>query len=218
MQDTEILGLWKAYDQKLEETLLINRRNAIEITNIKTKSLLSSMTPLKIFTIAIGIVWVCFVDLIIVSSFSYASPFFTLSAVIQVLLTKIAILIYVYQLVVIQRVNINEPVLQTQEKLSSLKSSTLWVARLLFLQCPVWTTFYLSKSMIANSGGIFFIIQILITVAFGYISVWLFLNIKYENRHKKWFKLIFNSKEWDPIIKAMDLLEQVKEYKATVLL
>jgi hypothetical protein len=64
-----------------------------------------------------------------------------------------------------------------------------------------------------ESGNTFlYIIQILVTLSFTFIAVWLFLNIKYENRDKKWFRLIFNGKEWSPVIKSMELLNQLYEY------
>jgi len=51
------------------------------------------------------------------------------------------------------------------------------------------------------------------TLSFIVIAIWLFFNIKYENRNKKWFQLIFSGKEWTPLMKSMELLEQVEEYK-----
>lgn len=213
MQDVEMINLWKAYEQKLEESLVLNKKNAVEITKLKAKSLLATMQPLKIFTIVTGIIWVAFVDIIIIASLNYSNIFFIASATIQVLLTKAAIIVYVYQLILIQQVNINDSILQTQSRLATLKSSTIWVTRLLFLQFPAWTTFYLSKPMIVNSGVAFIIIQTIITAVFTYAGIWFFVNIKYENRNKKWFRLIFNGKEWEPLIKSMEMLEQVKEYK-----
>ena len=41
----------------------------------------------------------------------------------------------------------------------------------------------------------------------------LFFNIKIENRDKKWFRLIFEGKEWTPLMRAMELSEQIEEYK-----
>lgn len=141
MQESEILNLWKTYNKKLEENLVLNKKNAEEITRIKVKSFLSSMKPLKLFTILVGIMWVVFVDVIIFSQLQDANLFFLLSAGIQVVLTKAAIVIYIYQLILIHQVDISEPVVVTQLRLARLKSTTLWVARLLFLQLPVWTTF-----------------------------------------------------------------------------
>ncbi|MEO6453117.1 MAG: hypothetical protein ABIN97_03545 [Ginsengibacter sp.] len=54
---------------------------------------------------------------------------------------------------------------------------------------------------------------IMVTLLFTYIAIWLFFNIRYENKNKKWFKLIFNGKEWTPLMKSMELLQQVEEYK-----
>jgi hypothetical protein len=213
MEDTEIINLWKSYDKKLEENLLFNRKNAEDITKMKVQSFLASMKPLKIFTILVGFVWVGFVDILIINLFPIANPFFLISAVIQVLLTKLAIGIYLYQLILIHQADISEPILATQEKLSRLKSSTLWVARLLFLQLPVWTTFYWNESMLENGNVWLYTLQIIVTASFTYLAIWLFFNIKYENRDKKWFRFIFNGKEWNPVIKSMELLSQIDEYR-----
>ncbi len=146
-------------------------------------------------------------------AFSKANPFFLFSAAIQVALTALALIIYVYQLITIYQVDITEPILKTQEKLASLKTSTLWVTRILFLQLPVWTTFYWNESMLENGNWFLWIIQSIVTLSLTYVAVWLFFNIKYENRNKKWFKLIFNGKEWTPVINSMELLSQIDEYR-----
>ena len=214
MQDIEILNLWKTFSHKLDESLLLNRQHAAEITTMKVHSILSSMKPLKIFAILLGIVWVGFVDVLIFNLWNMASPFFLVSAGIQVILTKLAIGIYLYQLILIQQVDINQPILATQETLARLKSSTLWVARLLFLQLPVWTTFYWNESMLIHGHVILYILQILVTGLFTFLAIWLFLNIKYENRQKKWFLLLFAGKEWSPVIKSMDILNEITQFKS----
>lgn len=220
MEDIEIINLWKSYDKKLEETLLLNRKNVEDITKMKVQSLLASMKPLKLFTILVGIVWVGLGSVIIINLFIYAytkvSLFFLFSAGIQVLLTAIALVIYIYQLILIHQVDISEPILATQDKLARLKSTTLLVARLLFLQLPLWTTFYWNKGMLENGNIGLYILQIVITLLFTFSAVWLFRNIKYENRDKKWFRLIFDGKEWTPLINSMELLDQINDYKSPV--
>ena len=217
MEDLEIINIWKSYDKKLEENLSLNKGIAEDVTKMKVKSYLASMKPIKIFTIVVGILWVgfggVFITNLFVFAFSKVSKFFLFSAGIQLTLTAIAIVVYLYQLILIYQSDINEPILATQDKLARLKSSTLWVTRILFLQLPVWTTFYLTESMFANGNTVFYVIQGLITFSFAYLAIWLFFNIKYENKDKKWFRLIFNGKEWSPVIKSMELLSQVDEYK-----
>lgn len=212
MENSEIINLWKSYDKKLEESLVFNRKNAEEITKMKVKSFLSSMKPMKIFTILVGIIWVAFVDLLIFNLFHVANPIFLVSAIIQVLISKLAIGIYLYQLILIHRVNITEPILSTQKRLSFLKSSTLWVVRFSFLQLPIWTTFYWNKSMFENGNIWLYALQFIITASFTYLAIWLFLNIKYENRDKKWFRVLISGIEWNPVMKSMELLSQINEF------
>jgi hypothetical protein len=213
MEDKELINLWKAYDKKLEENLKINKKNAEDITKIKLHSHLLSMKPLKIFTIIVGILWVVFVDTLIVIAFKSGISFFLVSAIIQVLLTKLAVGVYIYQLILINQIDISDSILVTQEKIATLKSSTIWITRLLFLQFPVWNTFYWTQAAWENGGTLWYAIQIPLTAAFTYLALWMFLNIKYENRHKKWFRLIFKGKEWIPLMKSIEMLEQIEVYK-----
>ena len=212
MENTDIINLWKAYDKKLENSLTLNKTMAQDITNIKIQSLLASMKPLKVFTLIVGILWVILVDSLIINLFYIANPIFLISAAIQVILTKIAIGIYVYHLVLIKKIDINEPILATQSHLSQLKSSTLLVARILFLQLPVWTTFYWNESMLQNGNLVLYVFQAIVTLTFTGLAIWLFVNIKYENKDKKWFKLIFNGKEWNPILKAIELQKEIDRF------
>jgi hypothetical protein len=213
MEDLEIINLWKSYGKRLDESLLLNKKNTEDITKMKVQSLLSSMKPLKVFAILVGIVWVAFVDVLIFKLFHVANPFFIVSAIIQAFLTQLAIVIYLYQLILIYQADLNEPILSTQSKLVRLKSSTLWVARLLFLQLPVWTTFYWNKGMLENGNISLWIIQIMITLLFTLLALWLFINIKFENRDKKWFKMIFNTREWTAVIKSMELYREIGKFQ-----
>lgn len=213
MENAEVINLWKSYNQKLEENLMLNRRNAEDITKLKVQSFLSTMKPLKIFIVLMGIGWVVFLDVFIVHLYAVVNPFFLVSAIVIALLNKLAIVLYIYQIVVIHQVDISEPILKTQEKLARLKSSTLWVTRLLFLQLPFWTTFHLNKIVLENGNIWFFSIQLLITMLLLFLAIWLFFNIKYENKDKKWFRYLFNDLEWTPIIKSIELCREIEAFK-----
>ena len=212
MEDITLVNLWKSYERKLNENLQLNRKNAMDLTQIKLRSLLYSMRPLKVFTIMAGILWVLFVDILILGSFQSASMYFLVSAIAQVLLTKLAIGLYLYHLVLIHEVTIHTPVVQTQEKLARLQSSTLLVTRILMLQLPFWTTFYWNERMWLTGNVFLIILQLIVTALFTYLAIWLFLNIRYENRNKKWFRLLFEGKEWTPLQKSLELIDQIAEY------
>lgn len=217
MNDIELKSLWKSYHEKVEQSLSINKQNADDISKMKVHSLLSSMKPIKIFTLIVGILWSVPLTFILINifihSYNEVSLFFLYSASIQVLLTIIATAVYIYQLDLIYKIDFSTPVITMQEKLSKLKISTLWVARILFLQLPVWTTFYLTKNTIMEGDTLHLIAQGIITFLFSFVAIWLFVNINYKNRNKKWFQFIFSGKEWNPLLQSMELLHQIEAYK-----
>lgn len=217
MNENELKLLWQSSYQKIEDSLAINRKNTEDITRLKVQHFLSSMKPIKVFTLVIGITWVIglssLLSNLIANHFEEVSKFFLVSAIVQVLLTAITIGVYVYQLNLINKIDFSEPVLIIQEKVLKLKISTLYVTRLLFLQLPVWTTFYWNEKMFLAENWLLWIIQGIVTMSFTYVALWLFFNIKYENRNKKWFQLIFRGKEWQPILQSMELLNQIEQYQ-----
>jgi hypothetical protein len=217
MNEIELKSIWQSYQSKIEQTLAINKQNTDEILKMKVHSLLSSMKPIKIFTLIAGLVWSIPLAFMLINvfifSYSEVSLFFLYSASIQVLLTLIATIMYIYQLNLIYNIDFSTPILTMQERLAKLKISTLWAARILFLQLPVWTTFYLTRSTLMEGNTLLLLLQGLVTFLFAYAGIWLFINIDYKNRGKKWFQLIFKGREWTPLMQSMELLSQIEEYK-----
>ncbi len=217
MNENELKSLWQSANEKLEDSLRVNKKNTEDITRLKVQNFLSTMKPVKIFTLVVGILWVTVLGIVlinlIVNAYDKVSLFFLCSATIQVLLTAIAVAVYIYQIALINKIDFSEPVITIQENLSKLKVSTLNVTRILFLQLPVWTTFYWNEKMFVNENLLLWIIQGITTLSLIYLAVWLFFNIKYENRNKKWFQWIFRGKEWQPIIQSMELLNQIEKYQ-----
>jgi hypothetical protein len=217
MENQELKQLWLSYHEKMDTNLKMTQIVVENTTDLRIKRLLGSMKPLKIVAVMLGILWVIFLDIILIATFGEASPFFIISVVVQVVLTKLAIRKYIAQLILIQQIDTSAPVLITQQKLAQLQSSTLWVARLLFLQLPVWSTFYLRQGMFKAENAALLVVQAVVTLALTYAAVWLFKNITPQNKDKKWFKLIFDGQEWQPVVKAMHLLDQIKQYKTETL-
>lgn len=217
MNENELKLLWQSATDKLESSLQVNKKNTDDIARLKAQNILTSMKPIKIFALVIGILWVTVLGIVLVNLFVYAydkvSLFFLYSATIQVLLTAISVAVYIYQLVLINEIDFSGSVLSIQEKVSKLKISTLNVTRLLFLQLPVWTTFYWNEKMFIAENWLLWILQGIVTILFTLVASWLFFNIKYENRNKKWFQWIFRGKEWQPILQSMELLNQIDNYQ-----
>lgn len=217
MNEAQLKQIWQTSNEKLDQCLTISRKNIEDITKIKVQSLLFSIKPIKLFTILIGSLWVVIGGIITVNLFINAyekiSPFFIWSTTLQLVITAISLLIYFYQITLIYQTDLSDPIVITQQRLTRLKSSSLWAARVIFLQLPLWTTFYWNKNMIQNANTVLWSIQIIITLLFTFAGVWLFFNINYNNREKKWFKFIFSGKEWENVIRAIELNNEVLHFK-----
>ena len=218
MNEQELKQLWQTTNEKLEENFVINKKNMEDLKRVKIYSMLGSMKPVKIFALLIGILWVgmgiIVLSSIYINAFPEANKFFLFSASVQVLITAIALILYIYQLTKIYEVEIDAPILQTQKKLAQLQTSTLWSTRILLLQLPLWTTFWWNESMLTDWSIVQWVIVLFFTVSFTILALWLFFNIKYENRNKIWFQLIFAGKEWTPIMKSIEMLEQIEDYQS----
>ncbi|GAB1348045.1 hypothetical protein MASR1M107_02560 [Ignavibacteriales bacterium] len=217
MNESELKKLWQTTNEKLEENLALNNELKNDMTSVKVHGIIGSMKPLKIFTLIVGILWVVFgagfLGGIFANTYQEVNKFFLYSATVQVVLTAIALGIYIFQLIKIYQVEITDPILQTQKKLAELKVSTLWAARIMFLQIPVWTTFWWNETMLNDWNALQWGVTLSVTIAATILSIWLFMNIKYENRNKRWFNLIFTGKEWSPLMKSIEMLDQIKDYE-----
>ncbi|MFK7925278.1 MAG: hypothetical protein AB8H47_25205 [Bacteroidia bacterium] len=213
MKEQDFLDIWKSYDQKLSQSLAINKKNTLEITQLKLQSLLQATRSGKRMTILIGIVWVLILFALSALGWAAQNPYLGLSMGLMALLNCLAIGIYLYHLILIQQVDVDQKVAITQRKLASLRASTLQIPRILFLQLPLWTTFYLTPSMMADSGILLYAVQLPITLAFLGVSIWLFINIKYKNKDQKWFQWIFQDKEWNNTLRAQDLIDELNSFE-----
>ncbi|SEJ36249.1 hypothetical protein SAMN05216327_10939 [Dyadobacter sp. SG02] len=211
MQESELIELWRSYDRKLEENLVLNRQNAAAITLIKIKSIVGSMIPMKIFLIVVSLLWLSLLCLVLYRTYDYATPFFWYSIAIHVVIFAFVTGVHIYQLVLIYQTDLSEALFTTQDRLARLKGSTLLVTRLMFLHAPIWTTFSIPQRMFENP--VWSTVQILITIIFVVAALWLFFNTRYENREKKWFKFILRGNQWEPVVKSIEMLREIEQYK-----
>jgi hypothetical protein len=57
-----------------------------------------------------------------------------------------------------------------------------------------------------------YLFQFIMTTSFTVLAIWLFFNIRYENRDKRWFRYIISGIEWTPVIKSMELCREIEEF------
>lgn len=218
MEDQELKEIWAAYDRKLEEARILNlqswvlnRRCFEELQTHKAKSKLSALASYTLVIIIIGIVYVLFLGLLVYGNHG-KNIFFAVSIGMIALLTAMAIVVYIRHIVIIRQINYSDSITGTQEKLSTLQSSTINIARILWLQLPFWTTFFWSKEWMSTDIK-FWLITFPVTLLFTAAAIWLYKNISLRNSDRKWFKILFSGREWTSVITAIAFMKEIEEFK-----
>lgn len=215
MNDTDLKYLWQAGNNQIAINQKSDKSSLDKLTKRNVSHFLSSMKPIKIFTLLAGLLWVLGIGYVLIKltiiAYDQVSPYFLYSAFFQVMLTAMAVILYIIQLSTLYSIDFNKPVVILQKTLINLKASTLNVTKILILQLPFWTTFYWNESMFKNGTLPLFILQGAVTISFTCLAIWLFFNLKYENADKWWFKLLLQGKEWEPLITSIGILNDMEE-------
>lgn len=204
MSEFDLHAAWKALDEKVKEQGTINNALLQEISKGKVQFAMDRLTPVKWFTLVVGILWL--VALFIAGTVAWnIQNWYLFAAVVGIGVPNlVAVIIYLVQLIWIYNTNWQGPVLETQQQLLQIRTSTLWIAKMLFLQTPFWSTFYWSETMLSNAPWYFWVVQMAVTAFLAIAAGWLFANIRIENCQKRWFKMIFNGNEWDRVQEALE--------------
>jgi hypothetical protein len=215
MNDTDLKYLWQIGNEQIAISQKSDKTSLDNLTKRNVSHFLSSMKPIKIFTLLVGLLWVLGIGYVLlkltINAYDQVSLYFLYSAYFQVMLTAMAVIIYIIQLSTLYSIDFNKPVVILQKTLIKLKASTLNVTKILILQLPFWTTFYWNESMFKNGTLALFIIQGTVTLTFTCLAIWLFLNLKFENADKWWFKLLLQGKEWEPLMTSIDILNEMED-------
>jgi len=223
MEDIELKNIWKEYDRRLEEARVLNLQSwALNMQCFETlqrqkmKSKLGRLALVKIIMIVLGLIWVLFVGFLIVHSLEWSKIFFVLSATAIFAITLYAVIVYIRHLVLIHEINNSESIVDTQLTLARLQSSTIHIARILFLQAPFYTTFYYTPAWIASGDKGFWLVTLPVSLLFAVASLWLYRNISWKNAHKKWFKVLFNSPEWNYVVQSVGFIKEIEDFKQNI--
>lgn len=217
MEDLELKQMWKALNQNIEEVKILNLQS--RAVNIKTfeylqthkaHSKLKSLSTLKKWAVALGVLWVYFLGLLLYGN-RLQNLYFSFSVSMLMFFSVAAIVFYIKHIVLITKINFSESVVDAQTKLTALQTSSITIIRLLWLQMPFYTTLFWSTKWLTSDYR-FWLISFPITMLFTFLSLGLYKNISLKNIDKKWFKVLLG-KEWTSISSAKQYLDDIEEFK-----
>ena len=217
MENIEFINIWKEQNAKIEKTLAINKLLLKEVIGRKAESALKGLIRLKIS----GIVTFIFYFIVLgyalfyaISNYSSASNYFIVSVSAIALVNIKGFADYIKHLVWTKNINYNGSVIEIQKQLSKLQLSIIKHAKIMCLQFPFFTTFYLSDSWFPQDVGLaYMIFQITLTGSFIYFSYWLYKNNKPENLNKRWYRNLLAGSGGKSVRKALEFYREMEEFE-----
>ncbi|NCA85385.1 MAG: hypothetical protein EOM83_07395 [Clostridia bacterium] len=217
MENPELISIWKEQNAKIEKTLAINQLLLKDAINNKAKSSLKSLIKLKTAGIIAFVFYLAILGYALVyafSNYSTAWNYFIVSVSAIALINIKGFSDYVKHLVWANNINYNGSVMEIQQQLLRLQLSIIKHAKIMSLQFPFFTTFYLSNNWFPHEVGFGYIIfQVLLTSSFVYLSYWLYKNHKPENLDKKWFRTMIAGSGGKSVMKAIEFYRELEEFK-----
>jgi hypothetical protein len=211
MESNELIKAWQDSEKSLEKLWTLNLKCIEMVQTQKAKSKLNTLVIFKLVAILLGVVFVLFLGFLVYIN-HLRNLYFSISIAIILLINLIAIYVYLRHAILIRKINLSETLVDTQEKIATLQSSTIVIYRIAWLQLPFWSTWFWNTHWIVYHSLNFWLIPFPITLIFILLALWLFKNISLENSQKKWFRLLLST-EWVSIIKAIDLINEIESFK-----
>lgn len=217
MENTELFNIWKEQNAKIEKSLAINKLLLKDTIGRKAESSLKELVKFK----TTGIIAFVFYFLLLgyslfyaVSNYSSANNYFIISVSIIALINIKGFADYIKHLSWTKKINYDGSVVEIQKDLSKLQLSIINHAKIMCLQFPFFTTFYLSDNWFPQDVGLVYILfQVILTGSFIYFSFWLYKNHKPENMEKKWFRKLIAGSGGKSVAKAIEFYKEIEEFE-----
>ena len=217
MENLELINIWKEQNAKIEKTLAINKLLLKETISRKAESSLQGLVRLTTAGIIAFVLYLLLLGYVLVyafSNYSSASNYFIVSISAIALINLKGFTDYIKHLVWTKNINYNGSVLNIQKQLSKIQLSIINHSKIMILQLPFWTTFYLSDSWFPQDVGFpYVLLQITITGSFIYLSYWLYKIHKPENLNKKWFRNLIAGSGGKSVEKAIEFYKELEEFE-----
>jgi len=218
MEDGSLENMLQSFKEKDNDTWLMNVMQLnmdciITMQTQKAKSKLTSVALIKVLGILLGLLWVWLLGSLAFAAYTVGNIFFMVSAGAVMFISIIAIIVYIKHFVLIAQIKESDSITYTQRKLAELQTSTLKITRILFLQMPFYSTWFITPTLLANAGTAWLIVQIVTTTLLTFLSIWLYRNISFENANKRWFRILFGNSEWTGVTKAIAFIKEIDDFK-----
>ena len=217
MENIDFINIWKEQNTKIDQALALNKKLLREIVDGKAQSALRSLKLLKSTLLFFGIIYLAVLGGLFFFAFSHYSQawnYFIVSISAIFVINLIAVIAYSKHLVWLSEINYDGSIANIQQKLSELQLSIIQHTRIMYLQTPFFTTFYLSSNWFPQlTPWPYFLFQLVLTGVTIYSSLWVYRNMTIDNLGNKLVKNLLNGSGRETVQKAMDFYKEIEDYK-----
>jgi len=208
----EFQQLWKAYDAKLERSLQLNQRLWEDMQKQKATSALRPLLRTGVVGIITGVLWAALMGFL-----AYrlrTQPVMAISFGVFFICTVIGIGAYIRDITVIGGVDYAGDIVYAQEKLARLRGSMIRTFRVIWLQLPFWSTFFVSNAMLREGMWQTLLIEVPVFLVRTAVALFLYRNVTVENaRRKKWVAAFLRGSGARSVARAISLLDEIETFK-----
>lgn len=221
MEDEYLKEIWNSPDKEIKDFFDLNDQSFQTSQINKAKTKLKALLLPKTIGIVLGLGWISLMFLLIYFCIRYSpmsvGKFFFVGSISMIFLsTGLAVFLYVKDIFIIKQIDNSESLTITQRKLATLQFSIMKSVRILWLQLPFYTTWYLNDELIMHGSPIFWIIQILCTGLTTWLAIWLFKNMNYKNSDKKWIRNFMRGYGFYSVIQALDFIKEIDSFNVEI--
>lgn len=216
MGETNFVLLWKEQYEKIDQSLAINKQLLKEVISQKAESALQSLVRFKARGIVAAVIYLIILGAILfyaIAQYSSASNYFIISMAVIFFINVKALYDYIKHLAWTKNLTYDGSITEIQQKLTKIQLSILQHSRVMVLQFPFWTTFYLSDKWFPHTVGWGYIIfQFLLTASFTYLAYWLYKNQTLANADNKWIKPLIEGSGGKSVMKALAFYKELETF------
>ncbi len=218
MEETNFVLLWKEHYQKIDKSLSINKRLLKELLTEKAQSAVRSLMRGKAFGIFAAVIYLVLLGLVLfftIKNYHSAFNYFLFSIGAIFLINLKALCDYIRHLILLGKVDYDGSVLEIQRRLRQLQASLVKHCKIMVLQFPLWTTFFLSSTWFPGQAGVgYILIQIVLTGSFVWLAIWLYRKISLENLSNRWVSLFVSGVGGKSVLNALKFYGELEELEA----
>lgn len=212
-KDIELVNIWKSYDQKLDEVLSLNKEIVYELTKAKVSSTIGTLRrPIKVMVL-IGIPYTVLLFVLSFMGYKTGAIFVIIGFGSIGMIMTATIIGYFYHLYLIDSISRAHEIADVQKKVAELRISSFNSIRMAIVQIPFWSICWMSLDALEKSPLVYGGANLAVFLGLLYLSYWLYKSLDPRDSRSRVGKIFFSGAEWEPIVKASEILEQLKDLR-----